>query len=330
MNIQVQARINNHTHMLSRLANHLFWMGRYLERGEHLARYVKVQYFQVLDAPREMNKELALKSIIFMVGGIKKYFKKYDKLMDEVVLQFCCFDKENEYSITNVTNLARDNARSARDMISQESWEAINRFHHNLSSYSVSEFVHDRHYDFCQFVIENVVIVKGLLQNTLLHDAVWSMINIGIHLERAIQINQIFLAKLRDIQTTNPNDFAKNLLKNYHLNNLLHCAGGFDISRKMYKKLPNRHDVLELLILHHEFPKSIAYNLDALHRHIKVIHWKPNTSKNSSLFLTGKLASQLQYMTVDEILNQEIEYLEELRDKLYNIGNVFENEYLSY
>jgi len=330
MNIQVQARINNHTHMLSRLANHLFWMGRYLERGEHLARYVKVQYFQVLDAPREMNKELALRSIIFMVGGIKQYFQKYDKLVDEVVLQFCCFDKKNEYSITNVTNLARDNARSARDMISQESWEAINRFHHNLSTYSVSEFVHDRHYDFCQYVIENVVIVKGLLQNTLLHDSVWSMINIGIHLERAIQINQIILAKLRDIQTTNPNDLARNLLKNYHLNNLLHCAGGFDISRKMYKRLPDRHNVIELLILHPEFPKSIAYNLNALHHHIKVIQEKPGSSQDSALFHTGKLASQLQYTTTGEILANQIDYLEDLRNKLYEIGDLFESEYLSY
>lgn len=318
--------------MLSRIGSYLFWMGRYLERCEHLARYVKVQYYQVLDAPRVMSREQALESILFMVGGVKAYYKKFDELTDEDVLRFCCFDQENEFSIVNIAYSVRENARSSRDLISVEAWESINRFYHSLSRYSVRNFLHERRHDFCQHVIESAYIIKGLLQNTLLHDHTWSMINIGMNLERAIQTNQILLAKLRDIQAIDREQPGAKLLINYHWGNMLRSTGGFDLSRKMYrdKRMQQHRYVLEFLVLNPYFPKSITHNLNALQHFIKQIQLSSDFRQDSSLFLVGKVASQLQYTMLSEVTGNSMDFLEELRFKLYQIGNSFQEQYLSY
>lgn len=337
MNVSFQSSIQTarpngprSTPMLARNANNLFWMGRYLERGEHLSRYIKVQYYQVLDAPSEMSKEQAMESILYMVGGMEGFWEKQAELTDANVLSYCCFDRRNEFSIYNVASRVRDNARSARDLLSTEAWEAINRFYHRLGEFSLNEFFHERRYDFCQHVIESAYIVKGLLNNTLLHDATWSMINIGIHLERAIQTLQIIQAKLNDIKGIDPESAVRGLQQNYHWVNLLKSVGGFDMSRKTSKRIPGERNVLEFLVLNPNFPKSITHNLIQLKQHLEQVEEVEAMREGTALFEVGKLAARLTYTTVPEVLEDKEAYLNKLRDCLYLIGTRFDAQYLKF
>ena len=186
-------------------------------------------------------------------------------------------------------------------------------------------------YDFFQYVIENAYIVKGMFNNTQLRDSVWSIICIGTHLERAIQTTQILIAKLHDIHEIEDNipPKGKIVLQNYQWTTSLRCVGGFDMSRHYYKKMPNQRNVAEFLILHPEFPKSVAFNMAELHINLDRINLSKTINPTSSLFAAGKLAHRLKYTQVDGILDDLYSFLIELREELYTLGATFENEYLS-
>lgn len=316
--------------MLSRIANHLFWMARYMERSEHLARYIKVQYFSSLDAPETFSRQSALISMLSMLGGMDQFNEDIETADEDKILFFCCFDESNIYSIYSALHASRENALSARDLISLESYEAINRLFHGINKFNLSVLNKERvYFDFCQHIIEGAYIVKGLFQNTLLRNQAWSIINIGIHLERAIQTTQILLSKLNDISLIDEQSVSRGVLQNYHWGNSLRSIGGFDMSRKQYRKIPNRKNVIEFLVLNPDFPKSISQNLAMLYHHMDNIQLSKKICRSSALFLTGKLASQVKYASVEEIAHQEEKYLKDLRSKLYQIGASFEKQYLS-
>jgi uncharacterized alpha-E superfamily protein len=318
--------------MLSRIANNLFWMGRYLERAEHLAQYIKIQYLSSLDAPLAYNKEQALDSILYMNGGKTEYDELYEKLDDDEVLFYTTFDERNQLSIKNCIRMARENARGGRDELASEAWEAINRLYHYTNNFRASHFPQEKRYEFYQSISDNTYIIKGTLRTTHLVNPVLAMINVGLHIERSVQICHIILAKLRDIQQTvlETDQESVSLLENYHAGNMLRSAGGFDMSRKYYKTLPNKHNAIEFLVLNKSFPRSISYNLERIERNMEVINDSKKFSKDSARFKVGRLNAHLRYMTIEEIEQKEIIFLNELTQALYDIGQKFDEEYLNF
>ncbi|MEL6276199.1 MAG: alpha-E domain-containing protein, partial [Bacteroidota bacterium] len=112
--------------MLARIADSLYWTGRYIERSEHLARYLRVQYFSILDAPMLQSKEFTLQSILNMYGCEWET----DKPVRETdVLRLVGMDYETTLSLRSTIRSARENARSLRHVISTELWESINSFY---------------------------------------------------------------------------------------------------------------------------------------------------------------------------------------------------------
>ena len=118
--------------MLSRIANSLFWMGRYIERAEHLSRYLKVHYFSALDAPHSQSKTALLESILNMSGLNEAYTKKHKKIHEQELVSFMTLDTANPFSIISNINYGRENARGARDSITTELWESINIYYHSV------------------------------------------------------------------------------------------------------------------------------------------------------------------------------------------------------
>src|SRR5690606_33605092 len=111
-----------------------------LERAEHTARYTKVHYFSSLDAPLALRKEYVLESILNMTGILEEYKVKNPVLIDEEVLYTISLDESKAVSIKSSINSARENARGARDSISSELWESINKFYHYVNRVNKAEF----------------------------------------------------------------------------------------------------------------------------------------------------------------------------------------------
>ena len=315
--------------MLSRTANSLFWVGRYVERIEHLARYINAQYLSASDAPHAFNKQLVLESMLYMAQSTDAYQAQGLPLIDDRVITYLTTDPQNPYCITNYVALVRENARGVRDNISIELWEMINRFYHNANQFAQQDLSKKGPYDFCKSMLDNVNIIKGAMDNTLLRDQVWSMLYLGVHLERALQIVQMVLTKLIDIKKGEDSKLRPAIV-NYHLATLLRSAGGLDMSRHHYGTTPNRRMTMDFLVLNTKFPKSILYNLNRLDYNLKVISNYQPIRPNSVEFSVGKVAAQLKFSTAEEIVANGEDFLHNLQEVLFDIGAQLENQYFNF
>lgn len=315
--------------MLSRTANNLFWMGRYIERIEHIARYIVVQYYSSSDSPFVTDQNLALRSILFM-AGMKQAFDENSKLTGAKVIYLLTLDEKNDHSIKQYVHHVRENARGIRDNISTEVWETINRFYHRVNNCDKNDFrKRGGAYDFLKEVVETIIMIKGVADNTLLRDDVWSLIRAGMRIERAIQINQILIAKLEDYKKIGKGK-SNEAIESYIWSTLLRSAGGFDMSRRYYIKPLNRSLALEFLLLNKKFPRSILYNLDKLIQDLEIISDNQPIHPKSVEFLAGKLNATLCFLTIEDILTDERAFLSKLRKDLLEIGSQLEKQYLNF
>jgi uncharacterized alpha-E superfamily protein len=315
--------------MLARIGNSLFWLGRYLERAEHVARYAKVQYASSMDAPLALSKEFMLESILNMAGLQNGYKGKFSELSEEEVLQFVAIDDDNPLSIQAFVGFLRENARGARDCISSELWETINRFYHDINTYSPQKLSNEGIHRFSEKVENSSAIIKGYIDNTLLRNEVWLLISLGIHLERAIQVSIIILNKLYDIQRVDSSHWG-GPMENHQWSVLLKSAESFDMYKRFFMINPNRNYVLDFLIFNSAFPKSLTYNLREVQKLIHSIAFHEKHGKGSIDFMAGKVAAQFQYLTIEEVEGSIQDFLTKTTGSLYGMANLINQKYLNY
>lgn len=304
-------------------------MGRYLERAEHIARYTKVHYVSSLDAPLAQDKNMVLESILNMADVKEAYYQEYTHLTDDDVLYFVTLDENNPSSILANIRWIRENARGTRDCISMEVWEAVNRFYHNMNNYNPTKLQQKGIFKFSREVEENSSVIKGYMANTLIRNEIWMLISLGMHLERAIQILKILQTKLHDIEKV---DFTKKVgpSENYQWIMLLKSAESFDMYKRYYKFNPTRKSTLEFLLFNSLFPKSLAYNFNSIQKSVKEIAFQEEKGKNSLDFKMGKIATQLQFSTIEEVEENIDDFLTKTLSRLYNVANLMEEKYLTF
>lgn len=311
--------------MLARVANNLYWMGRYIERAEHTARFLNVNYFSSLDAPNKLSQSRAfvLNSIYDMVGE-----SDYEniELKEEDVLFNVGMNLNKPYSVLNSIKYARENANSSRDLISTEFYESINKFYHLLMNYPVEVYVKSGLYDFTTTVTEHTAILRGKIRGTLLHDEIYALIMLGINIERALQIIRIIRTKFDDAQKA-LGGYANPIKNSYEWTTLLKCAESYDMMRRLYKKSPTQLTTLEFLILNQKCPRSVMNSLNQIYNHICVIDNSNLKDKDSSAFLIGKMRSEYKYKTIEEIESDFHGFIYNTSQLLLEIGYKLEAEY---
>ncbi|NHF59207.1 alpha-E domain-containing protein [Flavobacteriaceae bacterium TP-CH-4] len=315
--------------MLARVANNLFWMGRYIERSEHIARYLSVNYFSSLDAPNEISqsRQFVLQSMLFMVGS--PVDDKTHKLQEETILYKIGLDPAYDFSIINNVKHARENANSARDLISTELYEAINKFYHFTLNYPKEVFVKNGLYDFTTNVTEMTAVLRGKIRGTLLHDAVYAIIMLGMNIERATQIIRIINAKYHDALKAQ-GSYGDKFSKSFEWTTLLKCAESYDMMRRLYKKTPTSISTLEFLILNPNCPRSIMNCLNQVYNHIKILHPSNRYDNQSTAFLIGKVRAEYEYKLVEEIEGNIQIFIEDILHNLTQISLKIEKEFFSF
>lgn len=315
--------------MLARVANNLYWMGRYIERTEHLARYMRVNYFSSLDAPNAMSqsRQFVLRSMMYMVGLPES--PAGQDLEERDVFYAIGLDPDSEASIIRNISLARENANSARDLLSTELYESINKFYHFALNYPVDNFLEKGLFDFTVNVTEMASSLRARTRVTLLHNEVLSIIMLGTYLERATQMIRIINAKYTDAKLIYQKT-GEPLTHSFEWITLLKCAESYDMMRRHYKKIPQSELTLEFLILHPDCPRSVMFSLNKLHEHIGILDEKKHPLKNSTAFLVGKTRAEYEYMLIDEILENVEGSIAEILTKMTIIGNHMEQEFFNF
>ena len=311
--------------MLARIANNLFWMGRYIERAEHTARFTNVNYFSSLDAPNKLSRDrqFVLRSMYEMVGEEEE---DAEVLKEEDVLFNTALNPEKHYSILNCITYARENANSSRDLISSDCYETINIYYHSVVNYSKEHFVTRGLHDFTSHIMHQSTILKGKMRGTMLHDEVYALIKLGMNIERATQVSRILQIKYDDAVAESIKK-PKTLKRSFEWTTLLKCLNVLDVNRRVYKKAPTLPTVLEFLVLNPNSPRTVMSCLDEIQMYMNMLDPIKAHDHKTANFLIGKMRCEYKYKLVEDIPDDVKGFLADIFDSLIEISDKIEEEY---
>jgi len=304
--------------MLSRVAQSLYWMARYIERAENVARFVDVNLQLLLDLPAGGTAQW--KPLVSTTGDMVLFQQRYESPTRENVVSFLTFDSANPNSILSCLTAARENARSVREAVSSDMWEHLNEFYHRISAVSSRGGQLESPYQFFDSVKKGSYLFDGITLATLSHGESWYFYLLGRLLERADKTSRlldfkyfVLLPSVGDVGT--PFDDIQWAA-------VLRSASGFEMYRKRHAEIaPNR--IIEFLMLDTDFPRSVNYCVANADQSVHAISGTPRGMfRNSAERKLGQLRGELAYAQADEILTTGLhEYLDRLQRGLNLAGD---------
>jgi uncharacterized alpha-E superfamily protein len=304
--------------MLSRVANSIYWLNRYIERAENIARFSDVNFNMSLDMPIGMVQQW--EPLIMTSGDRDLFFERYGEVTPENVIRFLTFDEEYPNSILSCLNSARENARSVREIISSEIWEQVNSFYHFVQDAAKSTQVINWP-SFFQRVKQESHLYVGITNVTMTHNEGWHFGQMGRFLERADKTTRILdvkyfilLPSARDIGST---------LDELQWAALLRSASAYEMYRKQDLQRINPTAVAKFLLLDPSFPRSIRFCIHQAERSLQRITGTPKgTWCNSAERYLGKLRSDLDYLIIDEVIESGLhEFLDGLQSRISSVDD---------
>ncbi len=301
--------------MLSRVAESIFWMSRYLERAENTARFLEVNWHMSLDqAPNQEFQQW--EPLVQATGDDKAFAERYDQPIKQNVIQFLSLDTEYLNSIISCLRAARENARSVRDIISTELWEQINLLHHDVEEIARNpEDLNNNPYDFCREVKLRGMLLGGTANDTMNHTEAWHFYRLGRLLERADKTSRILDVKyfilLPDI------NYVGTAFDDIQWAALLRTTDALNAYRQHYGRITPRQ-IAKFLILGRDFPRSVLHCLlKAEHSVHSIGHTSLDRYHNDAEWRLGQLVAKLSYTTVDQIFQQGLhEFTDELQTEM--------------
>ena len=313
--------------MLSRVANSIYWMTRYLERAENVARFIDVNLHMMLDLDIEHEEQWG--PLVTTTGDSEKFYERYKIANQENVAKFLTYDTENPNSILSSLEIARENARSVREIISSEMWEQINKFYHFVKDADGTNIYLDSPNEFYTRIKRESHLFVGITDSTMNHGEGWQFARLGRHIERADKTSRILDVKyfilLPNLATVGSS------IDNIQWSSLLKSASALEMYRKKYNKI-NPVNIAKFLILDPEFPRAIRYCILNAEQSLHSITGCPlNSFQNEAERNIGKLRAELDYIDIEEIIQFGLhEYLvDNFQVKLNNIGESINNTFFS-
>lgn len=313
--------------MLSRVADSLYWMSRYLERTEHTARMIDVNLNQMLEqTPEDANQGWER-----LLMSLRTTTPEFDAGDAYGITQALTFDATNADSIVSCIAEARENARQVREQISSEMWEQINRLYLQTKRTSMEEMWFAEPHAFLASVKEGIHLFQGITDATMSHSEGWHFIRVGRFLERAIATAALldihFQTFLEDQQDTNdlPLDYANWV-------SLLKSCAAFEAYCKVYTATIQPQNIAEFLLLNAESPRSIRFATAMTQVALQAIAKSTNIrNAGRAERLAGRLRATLDYAHIDEFMGSDMHsYLENIQRQCGQIHAAIYQVYIAY
>ena len=303
--------------MLSRVADSIYWLSRYIERAENVARFIDVNLHLMLDLP--LGSAEQWEPLVQTTGDLKMFEERYGQATKEHVVAFLTFDPDNPNSILSCLRAARENARTVREIISSEMWEQTNKFYLMVREAATDDRISEEpHALFTEIKMASHLFV-GITDATMSHGEGWHFGRVGRLLERADKTSRILdvkyfilLPAVTDIGTPFDDIQWAAVLKS---------ASAFEMYRKRFGRLtPDR--VADFLILDREFPRAMHYCVVKTEESLHAISGAPlGTFQNLAEQRLGRLRSELDYAQIQEIIKGGLhEFLDAFQAKLNHVG----------
>jgi uncharacterized alpha-E superfamily protein len=312
-------------HVLSRVAEACFWVGRYVERAEDVARIVDVNYHGVIENT-DPEAAPAWWSVVATTGDEDAFLARYPQATETNVAEFLLLDRTNPNSVVNCVTKAREAARRIRDRISSETWEEINRFFHFASRQTMAVVMMDGPYAFCRSVKNACHLIAGVVDSTMPHDEGWLFLRAGRLLERAGMTARILdsQAALLERPGSGP-DYAAT----HRWIAVLKSASAYEAQRKVARGAITPLGVVRFLLLNEEFPRSALASIAQVEEALVQIRALLGlTGPSQALRATGELVARLRYTVVDEaFLTRLHETLDGFEAACNRVGDQIAAEY---
>ena len=314
--------------MLSRTADHLFWMSRYTERAENTARMLDVNYQTSLLPQSAGVARVGWQGLLSISELLPAYNEKHGDIAQNDVMEFMVKDEENPSSIISCLRAARENARAVRGSLTTEAWETQNQtWLEAKRMLRDGEFERDpsQFFDWVKFRSH---LSRGVVLGTMLQDEAFYFLRLGTFLERADNTARLVDVKFHAVEsdffgTADERDQEYDF---YHWSSILRSVAAFEIYRKVYRDVIKPERVADLLILRADMPRSLHASLVEVVNNLVMVS---NDQSKETQRRAGKLLADLQYARIDEILATGLHaFLTQFLDRVNELGGRISRDFL--
>ena len=314
--------------MLSRTADHLFWMSRYTERAENTARMLSVHHDTSLLPQSAAVSQLGWLGVLSLSELLPAYAARHGEVTPEGVMRFMVLDEENPASILACLKAARENARAVRGTLTTEVWETLNQtWLEGQRLAREGRFARDPA-EFFEWVKFRSNLSRGVTLGTMLQDESFHFLRMGTFLERADNTARLLDVKFHAVK----NDFFGHASERnqendfYHWSAILRSVSAFEVYRKVYRDVITPGRVADLLILRRDMPRSLHACLHEVVDNLAVL---ANGQSAETQRRAGRLLADLQYGRIDEILATGLHaFLTQFLDRVNDLGAGVSRDFL--
>lgn len=309
--------------MLSRVADNLYWMSRYLERAEHTARLMDVHLNLSLDQSRKTPPGARWERLSTALHVV---LRTEDRRDEARITQRLAFDHTNANSIVACVANARENARQVREKISSEMWLQLNTLYLDVRNTTLDSIWNEQPHEFFNAVKNGAHLFQGITDSTMVHDEGWQFIQLGRFIERSMGIATLLDEHLGTYPLTCDGDDYFEWL------GLLKCFTAFEAYCKVYHADLDARHIVEFLMFNPDFPHALRFCIEHMQTSLQIIAEAADVSKNSRVYrLVGRLSSSMSFDTVDEMLAQGThKYLKTIGEQCGQIHDAAYETYVSY
>jgi uncharacterized alpha-E superfamily protein len=308
--------------MLSRVANSIYWMNRYIERVENYARFVSVNINLSYDLPGMISEQWGL--LLEATHDRETFDKLYPEETEDKIIYFITFDPQNPNSIFNILGNARENARTVKETLPKEIWEHLNSFYLSFKQFSTNKKLDVEELPrFYENIKQQCQLFAGMIDGTLLRDEAYYFANMGKFLERAdktsrfLDIGYFNFKSVSDVKTVNPQDLLV-------WSAVLKSVSAFNMYRQQYKSL-RQENIIEFLIKDRDFPRAICHSIKKAEYAIyRISGTRPQDSySNQAEKAITQLKHEIDFTETNEIIKYGLhKYLNDFQVK----NNIIDQE----
>jgi len=310
--------------MLSRTADHLYWMARYTERAESLARMLDVNTrMSLLPQGPEIIAQ-AWAATLTINGLMDAYHERHGTITAVNALTFMAFDRDNPQSIYGCLRSARENARAVRGTLTSEVWETLNSTWLDLRTSSAFAAASSDTGDFFEWVKQRCHLTRGAIQGTLLRDEAFHFTWLGTSLERADNTARLLDVKYHLLLLRG--EFTGGAADYYQWSALLNSVSAFEIYRKVYRDQITPRRVAELLILREDLPRSLHRCMTEVYDNLKAVASSQSTETERR---AGEIQASLRFGRIHDVFRGGLhEYLVQFLARISDLGDRIAQDFL--
>ena len=305
--------------MLSRVADSIFWMRRYIERAENVARFIDVTLNLTLGLGVDRYQQW--EPLVYTTGDHELFREHFDEVNQKNVIRFLTFDERNPNSILSCLKMARENARTSREMLSSQMWEELNKFYLFVRDHRNDTTAVDSPFEFFGRIRQAGYLLEGVTYSTMSHGEAWNFGRLGALLERADKTSRILdvkyyllLPEVSDVGT--PIDISQ-------WGMLLKSASALEMYRRRHGRLSPKQ-VAAFMLLDRDFPRAIRFCISRAEQSLLAITGgTAGNFQNKSEQYLGRLRAELDFLHIDDVMNVGLhEFIDDFQYKLNLAGDV--------